>query len=270
MLLKDDHLTFQNPKASIDLRIAVALQPECDKDYVKYQLRKNIQAKREWVSEREANQQQAIICGASPSLVRNIEQIKEKQSAGGIVYACNRAAKVLVQNGIIPDYQVILDPHEAMLDVFCKEAKGHLFSALVNPQLLAKATDAMLWFPMMEWVGLEMAKVKRQFAYIGGGITVTNFVLCLAYTLGHRDLSVFGVDSSYEDSFYADGQMAAHNSGQLLVDVEFDGKIYKTSYDMQRQTEAFMLLADALKSKGVKIAVTGSGLLPDMFNHKGE
>lgn len=266
MKLNDAGLTIKNPDAQNDLILSVQLIAETDKEYAKEQFRENISKDYNWIQSVPENNEKAIVCGASPSLIDNIELIRNLKKEGYKIFSCNKSAQILESKGIISDYQVLLDPHHILTKEVCLPAKCHLIASVCNPEIFEAVQNPILWHPGMEWVMDELKDVKRNFDYIGGGVTVLNFAVCLMYTMGHRDITAFGIDSSYKTSFYADGQMLNTANGQLMIDIEHNHKSYKTTIDMKQQAVVFMKLADQLKTQGCKIKVYGDGLLPDLYN----
>jgi hypothetical protein len=123
---------------------------------------------------------------------------------------------------------------------------------------LAIAEDMDKWFP----------KTRREaggYALIGGGASVGNSALCLAYVLGYRSMHLYGYDSSHrEDESHAYEQ--SMNRFIPTVNVEWAGKTYKTSVAMKAQAEKFQLTAQALKREGCTLRIHGDGLLPAMWN----
>jgi 2-polyprenyl-3-methyl-5-hydroxy-6-metoxy-1,4-benzoquinol methylase len=108
--------------------------------------------------------------------------------------------------------------------------------------------------------------VKRGgYSIIGGGASVGNSALCLAYVMGFRDLHCFGYDSSHRDG-------ASHAYPQPMnefipcSEVEWAGQKYTVSVAMKAQAEKFQVTARAVIEEGCKVTVHGDGLLPAMWN----
>ncbi|MFA6904494.1 MAG: 6-hydroxymethylpterin diphosphokinase MptE-like protein [Gallionellaceae bacterium] len=271
MLLHDNEIRIRHPAATMDLILGVQLQAETDREYAEAQFNENIEFDCEWLKESQVNSSPAIVCGAAPSLLEGIELIKDKQKLGAVIFACNRAAQVLCENGIVVDYQVVLDPAKITESEFCDSAKTHLLSSFCYPPLFKRSNNPILWHLLTDFVVNRVEHLNRDFSYIGGGVTVANSTLCLAHTLGHREIEVFGMDSSYETSFYATGEtLESIGSVQLLANIQHGGKNYKTTFDMKQQVVVFLKLEEELKKLGTKIRVHGTGLLPDVFNNQGE
>lgn len=267
--LHEDCIRYRNAEASQDLILGVSMDAECDKEYVKDHLEKNLTIDVPWLIEAEKNCIHAVVCGAAPSIHEHIDEIAEKQRNGAVVFACNSSAKTLVERGVVPDWQVVIDPNPLTLDEFEPICKGHLLASIAQPELFNRSRNAVLWHPCTQTVVDRVDGMSREFTYIGGGVTVSNSALCIAYTLGHRSIDVYGMDSSYGDSYYADGRSLDDiKSQQLRVVVDACGKKYSTTFDLKQQVVVFLKLADALMSAGVFLRVHGSGLLPDVWRER--
>lgn len=268
MQLEDTVLRFRNKEASQELIVGIHMDAVIDSDEAKEHIRKNIQHDVPWLLEKTAHDAPAIVCGAAPSLLNCLDDIRKRQSAGAKIFACNSSSQLLRAHGIVVNYQVILDSGEITLTEFDEEAPVHLLASVCQPDLFKLAKNPILWHPSIESVIEQVESLPRDFSYIGGGVTVTNSALAIVYTLGHREIDVYGVDSSHEgEAFYADGRSLKDvNSQQLPVIVEHMGKEYKTTYDMKQQVVVFMKMAQMLQKEGCAVRVHGSGLLPDVWN----
>lgn len=265
MNLNDKCFTYKNPSASKDLIVPIHLVGCLSEADMLINLEENIRHDVPWLDQSPEHDCVAIICGAAPSLNDSLSLINEMQSENGVVFGCNSAAQVLSGNGISVDYQNIIEPHDIVLEKFCAAAKTHLIGSIAPPDLFRKANHPILWHPVLDFVQNRMIDSRRKFSYIGGGVSIGVYSLCLAYTMGFREIHVFGMDSSFKDGeFYANGD--GLGIGYLLVDVEHNGKTYKTTYDMKQQVVAFIQFKYLLNEAGCKVFVHGDGLLHDIVN----
>lgn len=266
MQLQDTSYRIMNPGASQELVIPITLLPPISGDKYKSNLEKNIVLDIPWLDESPVNDRPAVVCGAAPSMRKYTDTIKEI-STKGAVFACNSAAKYLIDHGIEVDFQPMLDPHPIMIESMHSGAKSHLLASYVDPALFKVANNPVIWHPCEEWVEERLKDEQRSFTYIGVGISVAISTLCIAYTMGHREIHVFGMDSCFEgDAFYANGKGAVTGeTAPLYVDVEFNGKTYKTTYDMKQQVLVFVEIAKLLLKHGVQLKVYGDGLLQDVW-----
>jgi len=259
------HLTFHNPQATSSLEVPILVISSVDSDSGKEHAKCNRHFSGEWVDRKPEHGRAAVLCGNAPSVVESFEEIKR---INGDVFATNSGATSLVENGIDVDYQVVFDPAFPPSRIE-GNAKGHLIASTAHPDFFKLSKNPIKWVPDLSWIDEIYADCDRSFCYIGGGVTALVSTLCMLFTLGYRRVEVFGADSSYEKNFHADcSKQEEQNPLAMRFDVDFNGALYKTSYDMKEQARVFMLLAEELQAKGMDISVHGKGLLPDMFKAK--
>jgi len=260
MQLNETALRYKNAEARGELVLPIELVGTTTLEEAKENLDANM-SHPIWLEEYPAHDGVAIVCGNGPSLADTLDEIRELD---GVIYACNDAANLLIENGIEVHYQVILEAHPRAVDELA-DANVHLLASMVNPELFRRCKNAILWHPNTPWVEERIPKEHPPFVYIGGASTVSMFALSIAHTMGFRSIHTFGLDSSHKE-----GKTHASREfdipGQLLVTVNAFGKDYKTSYDMKEQVRVFMVMQEKLAELGTKVAVHGYGLLPDVFN----
>jgi hypothetical protein len=265
MLLPYANLTIkhQNPGASMPLILPVHLICNTADEDIHENIRVNSRGPNPWQQLIPEHDGVAVICGSGPSLADTLEDIRAHQAQGHKIFALNGAAKYLHDQGILADYQVILDARAETAQLV-GPALHYLFASQVHPETLARATYATLWHLD---VGREdlLPEGRGSYCVIGGAASVGNTSTCLAYAMGYRNLQIYGLDSSHR------GQ-AGHafrqpmNDGDPCAVVLFNGKEYTCSLTMKLQAEKFQDTSRSLRQMGCRIDVHGSGLLPDMYN----
>lgn len=215
-----------------------------------------------WIHREEEHDGHAVICGGGPSLADTLDMIRYRKSLGQKIFALNQAAQFLVNNGIEPDYQVILDARPENIE-FCMCAKKILLGSQVDPALFEKAgCDAILWHPVIEGIDQHI-KADKAYTLIGGGTTVGLSSMALAYTMGYRKIHLFGYDSSHAgDQSHAYKQ--ALNDDDHIAVTEINGKTFRSSLTMARQAELFPTLCNSLIDLGCIITVEGDGLIKEI------
>lgn len=259
-LYEANRVRYKNPETQEELIIPVMLVPTVCVDDMKKNVIENSKLDREWLTERPLHDGTALVCGAGPSLLDTLDDIRELKKSGAVIFSCNSAAKFLNDHGIESDYQVILDSHHSTINEV-GPAKKHLLASLVHPSLFDHLPNAILWHPVTAWI--EDCIGKREFTGIGGGITVSNSAICIAYTLGFKHIHSFGMDSSHRETTHATPQPPLE--GQWIIDIESKGKVYKTTFDFKAQVLVFEQLYKLLIDEGRTVTVHGSGLLPDLY-----
>ena len=267
MKLGDFGFTYQNPQATVPLVITVQTVANTPNEVAMENARQNSLLPLAWVNEMPEKFGVALVCGAGPSLRDNWMEIEAAQRAGATIFACNSAAKFLGDKGINIAYQVLLDSNKRCIEDLYQNVGTHLVASVVDPSVLEKCTNPILWHPAMDGIDDQIPAGRTGFVCIGGGYTVSMSALCIAYTIGFRKIVVYGLDSSFKDGArYAQEQ--PNNPDELLVTIEEGGKTYETTWGLKQQVLVFDALAKQLSDKGVKLEVKGSGLLPERFNRK--
>ena len=221
-----------------------------------------------WFYMEEAHGGTALLCGSGPSLADSLDDIGTRHENGATVFAMNAAAQFLAMNGIMPDYQILIDPRPQTAELI-SPARHHLFASQVHPDCFDQVPNAMVWHLQIETIDNVLPDYDEPFTLLGGAASVGNTALCLAYAMGYRNLQIFGYDSSHRNgSSHAKHQRI--NDGEPCCLVTFNYKDYPTSLTMKLQAERFMETARLLEGEGCKVEVHGSGLLPDMWNTPSE
>lgn len=212
-----------------------------------------------WVKSLPAHDGHAIIVGGGPSVSDYLPSIRQRIAHGQTVFALNGAARFLSQSGILADYQVMLDARPENIELL-GPAKAHLLASQCHPSLFASVSNATLWHPCMEGVDELLPDYDDSYALIGGGTVVGLSAMALAYTLGYRNLHLYGYDSSHRESA---GHAYAQplNTGDPMCKVTLGGKTFTSSLAMAAQAERFPVLCNSLIDLGCTITVDGDGLI---------
>ncbi len=164
----------------------------------------------------------AIICGAGPSLNKNIALLPELKNRA-LIIAGGSALNALIPKGIIPHFGVALDPN---LDQYSRVAvtqpyqvpffyRGRLFhealTAVTGPRLyLATGRGSSYLTP--HWFE-EKLNIEGQ--ELDEGHNVVNFSLQIAQALGCNPIIIIGTDLAFTNqNYYADGIAANLNLTQ--------------------------------------------------------
>lgn len=260
------HYPYQNPHASSRLRLTLVGIPNTSPEQVVENCIANT-ARDEliWLNAQPLDERPAIVVGGGPSAADHIELIRSKQQAGGVVFAMNGSSAWLQSHGIRPDWQVIGDAKEESVSLVDTNAKGHLFSSVVNPKTMMAVKAPIVWHSGISGIEQCFPEHRKQALYtLHGGTTAGTYTLCLAHTLGHREMHLFGFDSSHRGK---EGHSYSQplNADMPLFPVTWAGKEYLASIDMKGQAERFPEMARLLKEAGCTIELYGDGLLQAMM-----
>lgn len=257
-------IKHQNPDAEMPLILPVQVICNTSDEEIYGNIRENSKNHENWLKVEDPHDDIAVLCGSGPSLADTLEDIRRLSDSGAKIFAMNGAAKFLHQNGITPDYQVMIDARKQTADLI-GPAKKHLLASQVHPECFLRAPNAQLWHLQVGNIENEFPDYEDAYCLIGGAASVGNTATCLAYAMGYRNLKIYGYDSCHkEGKGHAFHQKM--NDGDPCAIVSFNGKEYMASLTMKLQAERFQETARALEESGCHIEVHGYGLLPDMWN----
>ena len=261
---------YTNPDASMPLVIPMLVVCNTSDEDLAANVYANTKLDLHWIKPLDVHNGVAIMLGGGASIEGDVEKIRELQADNAIVFAMNGASRWAAGNGIYVDYQVIADAKAETSTLVDPLAQNYLLASQVHPETMA----AVLEYALPDLWHLETGNVEKSFApkdkyggyaLIGGGASVGNSAMCVAFTLGFRELHIFGYDSSHKDD-RSHAYPQPMNDKIPCVNVEWGGKTYKSSVAMKAQAEKFQLTAQALEQMDVKINLYGDGLLQTMWN----
>jgi len=259
----------QNPHASGPLQIAVTSNVTLED--INRNVAVNSARGFKWFACRDAFEERALIVGGGPSLADNTAMIR-KMAEEHVVIAVNGASKFLSERGIEVDFQFIMDARPENANLIDPDAHNYMLASQCHPALFNLVPEART-----EMVHLNSPDIENNFStvqrtaggytLIGGGGSVGNSALCLAHAMGHRDLHVFGFDSSVagQDRHAYEQPM---NEGEPLIQMRLGNRAYWMSFTMAVQYDYFFAIEEELKKLGTKITVYGDGILPERWRMK--
>lgn len=242
------------------------------------QMRLNCKRDLPWfVGSNVGNGNAFVIVAGGPSLRSRLGAIRARQKRGACVFACNGAARLLIQHGIKPDLIGFVDIGPAVTG-FIPEAGGeelYLVSSGVNPAVLdaLEGRKVVLWHVdhgegrNQEAVSILYEYPEKPGCLIGGGNTIAMRAQNLGYLLGFRDIHYYGLDSSYAadgaDHAYTkhDGTEPEHGI------VTYDGVDYRCSPWMAKQADEFPFYFNQMRQCGVRLFVHGEGLIAHIWRN---
>lgn len=208
----------------------------------------------------------AVIVGGGPSVQEKISSIKARQEHGQTVFALNGAAGFLNSHGIIPEYQVLLDPQEFLTDYF-GAAVNYLIASQCHPRVLAVSPKPpVLWHVATEGREFTTPQHPDGDCLVGGGYSVGLCSLCLAYAMGFRALHLYGFDSSVTelgDHAYPNPVSGAAHKYDTPPEVvaTVGGQRFQTTLQLAKQAQTFTKVCDDLLAAGCVVTLDCGGLL---------
>lgn len=239
-----------------------------DQDVMLEQVRENLKRDLPWFAGRKAHNRTALIVGGGPSLADTVDLLRTKHHQGGIIFALNGTHDWLIERGIVPEFHVMLDSRQENVKFVLKPHRRvhYLVSAFCHPDVFEalKGHRVTLWMSDMSGM-LELVQDidHKPVCLVGGGATVGNKTMFLAYLDGFRREHFFGFDSSYrgvDNHAYAQPM----NDGESRITVTCNGRPFTCAPWMAKQAHEWKGQAKKLAGLGVDIWVHGDGLIPWM------
>jgi uncharacterized Rossmann fold enzyme len=218
-----------------------------------------------FVERRDAHERRAIIACYGPSLKDYIEKLKE-EAADCDVVSVSGAHDYLIEHGVIPKYHVECDPrpHKAV-QVTPHKGVEYLLAASCHPDLFAKM-DGMA---VRLWHAEEHIRVrdelKNEAPNISGGGSVGLRSIGVLYAMGYRDLTIYGMDCSFEDE--GKTQHAGKHAGKIQTTciTKIEDRHFVTSPILMTYAANFFDMAK--QRPDVKWRIYGDGLLQNWIRY---
>ena len=168
--------------------------------------------------------QTALIAGAGPSLRENIQNIKENRDKF-VIFAVNKVAKYLIENGISPDFIICLDAKN--MDRTLGGLESHLEK--VNC-IMDIRTDKSLFnknfhkifinFSETDFFTKKLSQFNKFLHFYESGGTASILALVSAIKLGFSKVVLAGIDLAFkENMIYSYGEtMNRVSQNEIIVD----------------------------------------------------
>lgn len=180
----------------------------------------------------EPSDEPIAIVGYGPTLRETWEQIREFKT----IFSCSGAHPFLIERGIVPTYQVAVDPlpgntvrligqpHPDVKYLICSTCHPDVFDHL-------EGYDVTVWhsFPGEE----EALRILPRGEWaLTGGCDVGLRAIAVAYFLGYRNMHIFGLDGSSPTNDQGRHAGAHPNPLQATATVEVNGRTFYTTPSM--------------------------------------
>lgn len=201
----------------------------------------------------------ALVLGAAPSINAYADEIRRHR---GPIYAVNAALGWCLKHSITPTGWVTLDPLPQTARYIENGPDITYYVASCCDPTLFKALagrHVVLWHALSPDLPLPGC------VQVGGGGTSATRAPMLAWLLGANRVTLYGVDSSFEASYYADGRDLSATRADPANDpitVEFDGVSYRTTRGLLQQATYLQYMVQRFPGR---LRVKGEGLAPDLI-----
>jgi hypothetical protein len=224
-----------------------------------------------------------VLASAGPSLVKNLDKIKELQKHGAKVFCVKHSHNTLIENGIIPWGCVILDPRpfdgtsthgivrrELLADPHpkVKYFVASMTNIDVTKYLVEKGANIIGWHAYTNAL-IDMQELQDQ-ELITGGTCSAMRTIGIGHTLGFREFHIFGMDCCHEgvpedlDEVDMYGKKKWIKIGILNPKTK-EEDIFYTTGELLALSQDFEALLNRENEVDMDIFVYGEGVAPSLF-----
>lgn len=204
---------------------------------------------------------QAVIVGGGPSLKKYIDELKWRKGQGHTIIATNGTHDYLIENGLVPDYMVVLDARLENVKFVQKPAPfvKYLIASQCDPIIFdaLKSYGVTVFHNTTPGAQELLTGYDKPTHLLGGGTTVAMKAMLLAELMGYQTIHLYGVDSCYMDGEHH-SYPQAQNDGERVVDVLYEDRMFKCAGWMAQQGQDFIEFAQRFLGT---LTVAGDGLL---------
>ena len=198
------------------------------------------------VTKQESPKEGMITLVASgPSVAGQLDVIRE-MSKTTLIVAIKDAHDWLIDNGVIPDYALAIDPQEHRISFY---KPNHGVEYMIASQCHKAMFDNLEGHKVTIWHPYVMKGQNRpkNSLLIGGGTTSGLRAISLFYVLGWRHFALFGFDSCLTgDTLRINGSGLKEGEPLTEVKIEQDGETFYCNPSMALQAEHFQTYYDYL------------------------
>jgi uncharacterized Rossmann fold enzyme len=217
----DDETLFQNMENAVARGYPQVLKQESPKDGV------------------------IALVASGPSVAGQVDVIRE-MSKTTLIVAIKDAHDWLIDNGVIPDYALAIDPQEHRISFY---KPNHGVEYMIASQCHKAMFDNLegqkvtIWHPYV----MKGQDRPKNSLLIGGGTTSGLRAISLFYVLGWRHFALFGFDSCLTgDTLRINGSGLKEGEPLTEVRIDQDGETFYCNPSMALQAEHFQTYYDYL------------------------
>ena len=150
-----------------------------------------------------------VFVAGGPSLLKTLEEVRKRQQAGDYILTSNNTHDYLIENGIMPNACMLIDPRESVKDCVQNPQKTvkYYVASVCNPQVFKNLAGYDVTKILVAY-GLDdesdIKAHKRLYDnpghdYVVGGTMTPLRAMPFAAMLGYARMEFYGFDSCYTD-----------------------------------------------------------------------
>ena len=223
-----------------------------------------------------------VIVGSGPSLPKSLDGIRAEKRAGRPICAIKGAHDFLIDNDIIPDLFVSVEPRERPLK-HVSDKTCYMLASRVAPSLFDQLAgkNILVWHSFssennhpptpidgqpLHWKDFnplpECEEWRGRFG-VGGASTSGLRAVNLAYIMGFRNVVMYGMDSCLAEDRYTKRFSGENIGDSKCIDVIVGGKRFFCNGALASQAMEFQEVVGMFKD--MTFEVKGGGLLAEIL-----
>lgn len=220
----------------------------------------------------------AIIVAAGPSLSKNIEELRRAKGKA-VIIVVDRALKLLLDKGIVPDFVITLDANKPAQYFHDKPVRVPMFcTTYAGTEIMSAHKGKKIFYGAKGFNHNLMCKLGKKASElnVGGSVATGAFSVCMS--LGLKNIILVGQDlafdskkSTHAEGLHGDGEHLKEVYARVeglygdLVDTRYDWYIYLNWFQESICSITGINVIDATEG-GAKIAGTQIMTLKEVVN----
>ena len=177
----------------------------------------------------------AITIAGGPSINKYVDKIKEMQKEGKVVVAIERMYQWCQNNGIVPNYVLVMDASDDVIESFDRihPETTHILATQCNTEIFERLKNENTYIYSSAQSNISFVELWEQNEYkkvtmINTGGSVALGCIAISMFLGMKNLHIFGFDCHVSGKNYADGITGVGYINDIFT-IDVDGKEFNTT-----------------------------------------
>ena len=206
----------------------------------------------------------AVLVGSGPSVATQIESLREQKRKGRTIFAIKGAHDWCLENNIMPDVCIMLDPQAKIKNcIKHKQKQGilYLIASQCHPEVFEDLKD----YPVMIWHALSKIgeeEILPGRVLVGGGTTTGLRAINLAWSWGYRKFHLYGYDSSLTDG----AKRVNGDKPGKTIEVFCGHRKFQANPAMAAQANELQQMLQIFKN--IKLRAYGDGLVQEILKSR--
>lgn len=181
---------------------------------------------------------EAMVIAGGPSVDGQLKNIRRLHESGVKLIAIERMYPWCMKRNLVPDYVVVLDASDDVLEGFCTLSRTTMH--LVGSQCQPTVMDALKGYPVamfytsqhgIDWKKIWFEEGMGDATLVNAGGSVSLCAMAIAMTLGMQTLHVFGFDCHVGSGVYSTGIVGVGDQKRTFtMDVKDRSFVTTTGY----------------------------------------